>query len=566
MLPPGKSPAVAREASPTPSITKQKKRRSSAGNFPADNMAQQSLLLDLPVTVHAASPRVATASRLWLGVYLPSLVLEAVMDTNSTDAFAVVEDQQGLRKVLLTNAEAAAAGICQGMSVNAALALLPTLHLEARKTDREERVLKRLAAWAEQFTSFVSIEKPAVLLLEIAGSLRLFGGLGELRRRIASDLQQQGFAGALAIAPTPLAATWLARAERRVCIRDRKNLAGALSRLPLSCLDWPEAVLEPLQGMGISAVGDCLRLPREGFARRFGAGRLLQLDRALGRLPDPRRCYRAAEVFCREYELAEEQSDSEWLLNACRELLQELEGFLLSRQLTVQRVRFSFFHLQLPATHLTVGCAQAGHSIDHWGELLAIRFERMELPAPVITIRLQGGRGQPLHAATGRLAFSKADSQRQEPLISQLVERLSARIGDESVHGIVAVAEHRPQYAWRASKLFEQPPQCHATPNYQPEPSATPSLLELRRNNSLLLRRPLWMLQEPRPLDTRQNLPFYQGVLKLLDGPERLETGWWDDDGIARDYFVAVNPAGMHLWIFHNRDRNSGWYLHGMFG
>jgi protein ImuB len=358
----------------------------------------------------------------------------------------------------------------------------------------------------------------------------------------------------------------LARAGRRSCIRDRRNLTGALSLLPLGCLGWPETVIESLQGMGVSSVGDCLRLPREGFARRFGASCLLQLDRALGRLPDPRKCYRAAEVFCREYEFSGEYSDSEYLQNACGELLLELERFLLSRQLMVQRVRFSFFHLQLPATHLTVGCAQADRSIEHWCELLAIKFDRMELPAPVIAIRLRGGRGQPLSAVNGRLAFSKVDSQRQEHLISHLVERLSARIGDESIHGVMTVAEHRPQYAWCAAKPCEQVPHCSATPAVRQPPGVSPMLGELHRNNSLLLRRPLWMLPEPSPLDATKGRPHYQGPLKLLDGPERLETGWWDDDGIARDYFLAVNPAGMHLWIFRNRDRESGWYLHGMFG
>jgi protein ImuB len=556
---------VVQDVHPTPAVAKQEKRRSSSGN------TQQSLAFELPAAVvaepaSARSADPAIAHRLWLGIYLPFLPLEAVMATDATDAFAVTEERHRIRKVLLANAAAEAAGVFPGMSVNAALALLPALGLEERNPAREEQALKRLAAWAGKFTSFTSIETSSVLLLEIAGSLRLFGGLDVLRRTISDEMRQQGFATALAIAPTPLAATWLARAGRRVCIRDRKNLTGVLSRLPLGSMDWPGSVTEPLRGMGITTIGDCLRLPRQGFARRFGASRLLQLDRALGRLPDPRQCYRSAEVFCREHELSEEESDRELLLNASRALLLELERFLLNRQLVVQRVRFSFFHLQLPATHLTVGCARADRSIEHWCELLAIRFDRVRLPAPVIAIRLQGGRGQPLTAASGRLAFSHSDRQRQEPSISPLVERLSARIGDESVHGVMIVAEHRPQYAWRVAKPLEPVPQCHAAPKPGREPCDASLLTELQRNNSLLLRRPLWILAQARPLDTREGQPHYQGPLTLLDGPERLETGWWDGAGIARDYFMAVNPAGMHLWVFRNRDRASGWYLHGMFG
>ena len=74
------------------------------------------------------------------------------------------------------------------------------------------------------------------------------------------------------------------------------------------------------------------------------------------------------------------------------------------------------------------------------------------------------------------------------------------------------------------------------------------------------------MLPEPILLPAEQGLPLHQGRLMLVEGPERLETGWWDDDGIARDYYTAVNPRGMRLWVFQNRTRQSGWYLHGLFG
>ncbi|MEL7185959.1 MAG: hypothetical protein AAFN50_05925, partial [Pseudomonadota bacterium] len=60
--------------------------------------------------------------------------------------------------------------------------------------------------------------------------------------------------------------------------------------------------------------------------------------------------------------------------------------------------------------------------------------------------------------------------------------------------------------------------------------------------------------------------PLHKGCrLQLLDGPERLETGWWDDAGISRDYYTAVNGAGTYLWVFRSR-RTPAWYLHGIFG
>ena len=534
-----KKPVGARDAAPTPTAI------------------QQALPLSAPPpAIRRLVPSPAT--RLWFCVWLPNLPLEACVvsgtrigQTPETGVpIAVVEERHGIHRVLLADAAACSAGVMAGQSANAALALMPGLRLEERSPLREQQVLERLAARLEHFSSFVSIAGPDVLLLEIAGSLRLFGGLRTLRATISGELRQLGFSASSAIAPTPLAATWLARAGQRVCIRDSRNLATALRRLPLTCLEWPAGLCESLKGMGVTRVGECLRLPREGFARRFGAERLLDLDRALGRLPDPRNAWRAPERFCADYEMTEEQTDRELLLNICRDLLLSHERFLLARQLGTQRLCFSFFHLRGAATELRLGCARAERSAERWFELLDIRFEKLVLPEAVIAVRLRSGMAEALPTESAHLALHEAHGARTPRFsVTQLAEKLIARIGDQSVHALAMVAEHRPQYAWRTRNLMADWSSSSL--------SAMPPIV----------RRPLWMLPEPAPLSTDGAYPLHQGCrLRLLDGPERLETGWWDEDGISRDYYTAVNPAGMHLWVFRHRARSSPWYLHGYFG
>ena len=511
-------------------------------------MAQYALPLTEPeVPPQAPITPSLRAQRLWFCIYLPKLPLEACGPGD--EARAIVEEQHGIHRVLLASAAAEAAGVMPGQSANAALALLPTLKVEERNRLTEQQALENLAAWLEQFTSVVCFAGNNILLLEIAGSLRLYGGLLCLRQQLAAGLEQQGFGALLAIAPTPLAATWLARGRRRACIREPANLGAALRSLPLTCFDWPDTVCKSLVGMGIRSVGDCLRLPREGFARRFGPQRLIELDRALGRLPDPRSSWRAPERFCADHEMTEEQSDRELLLAICRELLLSLERFLLTRQLGTQRVLFSFFHLRSPATELSLGCAGSERSADIWFDLLRIRLEQLTLPEPVIAVRLRGGRSQALCAESGRLRFDgKTGGQKLRYSMAQLAERLAARVGNQSVSGVTTIAEHRPQLAWRWHSLLGA--------------GENTSTLLLRQG----LQRPLWMLPEPALLAAERGYPMHQGRLTLLEGPERLETGWWDADGIARDYFTAVNPYGMRLWVFRNRSRELSWYLHGFFG
>jgi protein ImuB len=54
--------------------------------------------------------------------------------------------------------------------------------------------------------------------------------------------------------------------------------------------------------------------------------------------------------------------------------------------------------------------------------------------------------------------------------------------------------------------------------------------------------------------------------LQLLEGPERIETGWWDGREVARDYYVARDDSGAELWVYRERLPPHAWYLHGVFG
>jgi len=54
----------------------------------------------------------------------------------------------------------------------------------------------------------------------------------------------------------------------------------------------------------------------------------------------------------------------------------------------------------------------------------------------------------------------------------------------------------------------------------------------------------------------------------LCDGPERIESGWWDGGDVRRDYFVARTPDAETVWIYrdHRYGTDDGeWFLHGLF-
>jgi protein ImuB len=68
------------------------------------------------------------------------------------------------------------------------------------------------------------------------------------------------------------------------------------------------------------------------------------------------------------------------------------------------------------------------------------------------------------------------------------------------------------------------------------------------------------LLREPEPL------PWPYEALQRLEGPERIETGWWDGGDVARDYYIAREPSGAEVWVYRERLPPHGWWLHGVFG
>jgi len=169
------------------------------------------------------------------------------------------------------------------------------------------------------------------VLLEVSGSLRLFGSLESLLGRLRRGLEDLGWSAALAGAPTPRAASWLAAAGEEKFITEPAGLESALARLRVELPSWEKETLEALRNIGVRTLGELRALPREGVARRFGAKLLDDMDRALGHRPDPRSFFVAPAKFRSDIELPAEVMQAEALLFAAKRLVAQFAGFLAAR-------------------------------------------------------------------------------------------------------------------------------------------------------------------------------------------------------------------------------------------
>jgi len=384
--------------------------------------------------------------------------------------------------------------------------------------EAEPEALAAAATWLGQFTPRVTLEPPDGVAAEVQGSLRLFGGIGRLKARLRSGLVELGFEASIAFAATARAALWRA--------------AGGgvpLEALPVEMTGAAEDALALLRGLGIRTIGELMRLPRDGIALRFGRALLADLDRALGKIPEPRAYFVPPARFCVRLELPAQVTQADGVLFAARRLLAQLEGFLAARQAGVRGFTLSMEHSDAPPTRMTVNLAAPSRQASHFLVLVREQLQRVPLGAPAEAIALEAEALEPLPGAAAAL-FRDARTAGED--WTRLVERLAARLGGGAVHGLAVHSEHRPERAWRSTE-----PLAGATAAIEvPGP------------------RPLWLLESPRRLG--------EGEFALLAGPERIESGWWDGDEARRDYYIARSGDGSLAWIYRAAD---GWYQHGIF-
>jgi len=481
----------------------------------------------------AASPPPALTEQhwpLWLCAHFPALSREVLALPDDRPA-AVTEAVKGRPLLQAANARAAAQGVEPGMPVSAARALCPGLMIIERDPERERQALKHLARCALDFTPWVSLDCAPALLLEIRGSLRLFGGLEALTKQFQGKAEALGHRARCAATPSPYASLLLARSGRTVAVDRPEDLRSVLGDLPSSALGLEERLHERLRQVGIVTLRDLWRLPREGLVRRYGADLLRKLDRAAGALPTPLREFRSAPCFQARFELPSETDRLAGFFPAIEQLLQGLSTFLHERDAGLTRLHLVLEHRDRPPTRLQQGSRRPERSAAHFGRLLRERLERLPLPAPVCAVGVSSAALVPWAAVAADLFGQRADEAADW---QQLLDQLEARLGPQALKSLTLHADHRPERA------------CGGTGQGRVVPS-------------VLAPRPLWLLARPRPVP--------RGELAVIQPqPERIESGWWDTAASRRDYHLATDRHGAKLWIYRELEHPDRWYLHGLFG
>ena len=468
-------------------------------------------------------------SQLWTSLYLPNLQLESISPNQATP-IAITERVKNRQQIISCTSSAADSGITRSMTLNSAYALCPSLTVIEYDEVHQTTLLRQLGEWAMQFSSVVSLHPPDHLLIEIAGSKKLFEGFEILTNLIEQELGKLGYSAQIGIAPTPLAANLLAQANNRIGIIRLERLNNGLKNLAVELLDLELSTIEGLRRSGIYTIGDLLAISPASLTRRFGPACVKYLDYLLGKHPYPVEPIRGSEIFERSLDLPVEVPDTNALQFATQRMTGELSAFLISRDCGVNGYSFTLRHERHQDTVIQLRFLQATSQPGHLHQVLTERLSQIELPGLVCGLYMFADTFNPVERDASDF-FHK--SQRQQKSLGEIIDKLGSRLGTESLYTPSTVEDHRPEKAWK--KSFPD-----GLEDYDPH---WPN-------------RPLWILDKPKPAKTS---------LTRISRIERIETGWWEDTDVRRDYFIADDNNGVRYWVFQERDGTETLYIHGLF-
>lgn len=485
---------------------------------------------------------------LWLYLHFPHLQLDNLCDpaaqisTDEWHASTNENKQHDLvskpvvilhgksNSVIQLNQHALDTGIQFGMGLGTAAALNQQLQVLAYNPDVEQKKLLEIAEHLYLVTSDICLFPPNGLLLRIHNMLNLYGGLKAYWQTLRGQLSHFNVDYHYATGQSPFAARILARTAWDQISDHLPMLKHQVGLRKLTESELDHKAVKKLTRVGIHNIADLMAISLKDIAKRFDIDLVTYLGRLSGEFHHPIEFFHPQSTFSRYLELLYEISHTDTLLRPMSHLLDGLEQFLKVRDKLTQKVTFSLYQRDSETVIFDVGSAQAEYQAAKWEVLVKLKLEQLRLQAPVYALSLTTGailerspdKADLFTASKGTLSYL------------QLISLLQAKLGEQAIQKVTLKDDFRPD----AINLYHPP---------NTEPSKVKTQLQAMR--------PSFLFTTPLPLSQK---------VSVIHGPERISTGWWDNNNIIRDYFIAQNQHGQWLWIF--RTPNTNWYVHGLFG
>ena len=472
---------------------------------------------------------------LWLCLDFPNLSIDIFTGREDAEEPTVITNSKNI--IIAKNKACQHIGIKAGMSLSAAYAVYSLIRVKRRNIYQEEKTLESIAMSLFKYSSQISLSTPNSILIEIGASVKLFHGIQNLRKQILETINELGVGVQTAVSPTPLSATWLSRHKVNATVLMMNDIPQYVNPLPASVIEFKHTSTTQPRDAGLKTIGQLVRAPRSAVTQRWGLSVLDQLDRVFGIKPDPQTFFVLPDYFSTEISLNLPASSVPEIIFGIRRITQSMANYLSVKQRGVLKFNLTVANEEQDTHIFHFKLSGPSRDPKHLTSLIQERLSRETIPSRIESIHLKSIQEPPLAPSIDSLIPQEENTEFCQV---HLIDQLQAKLGNDCVYGITVCADHRPENSWRATTPGER--------HQQTQP----------RN------RPSWLLHKPIALTSTSNIPHLRGPLVIISGPERIETGWWDDNDIKRDYFLARTQDHSQVWIYQETI-NDRWFLHGIF-
>jgi protein ImuB len=471
----------------------------------------------------------------------------------------VIEEDRPQGVVLWACERARAVGVLAGQRYAQALSLCGGLRARVVPPEQIEAAITELRAALHRLSPRVEVGEPGTFWLDGDGLTRIFASGTAWGKEIAKTNAELGFTGAVVVGFSRFATYAIARATRHgvTVLRNDTDERAAASAVPLARLEIDPKLRDALARLGVTTVGQMVRLPGGGILERFGreAHRLYQL--AAGELWDPLVPIAPPEAPDERVLLDDDEEDVERLVFVIKAPLDRLLDRLAARGRALTAL-----HLELALKHgvgkieLRADCIKpASATLDGRALLRLVHLRLTGMPpiAPINAIRVWADDAP---ATREQLALFATKPRRDLRAADDALARLRAELGDDAVVRAVLREGHLPEASFGWERLV------HVVPA-QPEAKLVRPLV-----------RRMFVRPQPLPPQARQVRDdgwllsgLEHGAVVRIFGPYVVSGGWWTQRAGAsgpthREYHFAELRRGDCLWVYYDRNRRR-WFWQG---
>lgn len=464
--------------------------------------------------------------------------------------------------------------------------------------DVARQALKDIAERLRQFAPVIAVDTvpvPDCLLLDVTGCGLLFGGEVPLAEQLLKTVKAARLEARVAISES-VASAWAfthpqghAFFERPVSAHERRKVNPGdadwdlpliiipqgqaetwLANLPAVSGRLPLADIELLRQLGIVSLKQLLNLPQDDLPSRIseeGRLRLRQLrgldDELLDALPEANP---VQSVWVSEYGVR----GKERVKLVLKVLVEDVV-----RQLNIRSVGAikATCDLKTEADEVLTIVANVVRPVQTENELLEIlhlKLETLRLRDTVMSAKMVL-QTAPLPVRRQKDLFSTEQQIRPEEELTTLINRLSSRLSSDAVLTAEQTSSPVPEQSIQLNPIVSSdgnsPGRRSASiPERLVDPDSEPDAAEVAASI------PIRLLAPPVAIAKADLNPVVNGFVwdgtkyqvQSAAGPERIQSRWWDENAVHRDYYRIVTSCGAILWIFRDL-KTRKWYLHGVF-